>query len=131
MTHPGHEIVRKFFTALEAGHLPEALLTDDFSAWTTTQGELTHEQYASAIPLLAKLTNGTIHFTVDAISAEDDRVVAEVRGKAKLIDGTDYANTYVFVFRMRDNCIRSVAEHFNVQLVMEKLVPLIAKLQSP
>jgi len=128
MTQTSHQIVKEFFAELEAGHLPEHLLADDFTAWTTTQGDLTKEQYAGAIPLLAKLTGGSIRFSVDSITAEDNRAVAEVRGKAKLVDGTDYANTYVFVFRFKGSQIAAIAEHFNTKIVMEKLVPLIARL---
>ena len=128
MTAPSLQIVREFFAALENGSLPEHLLADDFAAWTTTQGNLSREQYAGAIPLLAKLTGETMRFSVDAITAQDDRAVAEVRGQAQLVDGSDYANTYVFVFRIANGRIRSVAEHFNALIVREKLVPLMARL---
>ncbi len=48
-----HHIVRAYFAAIEAGTLPDDLLADGFTAWTTTQGPLSKEQYQRAIPLLA------------------------------------------------------------------------------
>ncbi len=122
-----HHIVRAYFAAIEAGTLPDDLLADDFTVWTTTQGPLAKEQYQGAILLLAKLTDGSIRFTVDSITAEADRAVAEARATARLVDGSDYENTYVFVFRISDGRIRSIAEHFNPLVVIEKLVPLISK----
>ncbi|WP_417621243.1 nuclear transport factor 2 family protein [Parasphingorhabdus sp.] len=121
------DIARAYFAAIEAGTLPDDLLADDFTAWTTTQGPLSKELYQGAIPLLAKLTGGSIRFTVDSITAEADRVIAEARATARLVDGSDYENTYVFVFRIRDGRISSIAEHFNALVVIEKLVPLISQ----
>lgn len=60
-----------------------------------------------------------------SITAEEDRAVAEVRSKGTLINGEEYQNTYVFVFRIRDGRIASVAEHFNALIVQEKMVPLV------
>lgn len=123
-----HHIVLAYFAAIEAGTLPDDLLADDFTAWTTTQGLLAKERYQGAIPLLAKLTGGSIRFTVDSITAEADRAVAEARATARLVDGSDYENTYVFVFRISEGRIQSIAEHFNALVVIEKLIPLISQM---
>jgi len=64
-------------------------------------------------------------YSVDSLTAEDDRVAAEVRGRGKLQSGEDYHNTYVFVFRIRDGRIAAVAEHCNSIVVREKLLPLL------
>jgi uncharacterized protein len=133
MTHPHHaisphDLARAYFAAVEAGELPDSLLADDFTAWTTGTGPLSSEAYQHAIRLLARMCNGTIRFTIDAITAEDDRVVAEARSTARLIDGNDYANTYVFCLRIRDGRVVHIAEHMNLAIVHEKLIPLMAGL---
>ena len=69
-------------------------------------------------------------FTIKSLTAEEDRVVAEVDSKATLINGEEYRNTYVFVFRVRDGRLASVAEHFNALIVTEKLVPLMKTIMS-
>ena len=69
-----------------------------------------------------------IRFTIDAITAEDDRAVAEARSTATLIDGRPYANTYVFSFRIREGRIAWIAEHMNLAIVQEKLYPVMALL---
>ncbi|MDE2597130.1 MAG: nuclear transport factor 2 family protein [Sphingomonadales bacterium] len=126
MTQPApHALARAYFAAVEAGDLPDSLLTEDFTAWTTTQGDLGKAQYQAAIRLLARLCREPIRFTIDAITAEADRVVAEARSRAVLIDGSIYENTYVFPMRLRDGRIAWIGEHFNALVVAEKLVPLI------
>jgi len=123
------DIVEDFFAAVTAGELPESLLTPDMTAWTTTQGRMAKEAYQRVIGLLAKMSAHPLAFTIDSITAEDDRVVAEVRSEGTLINGEEYQNTYVFVFRTRDGRIASVAEHFNALIVQEKMMPLVRLLK--
>jgi uncharacterized protein len=52
-------------------------------------------------------------------------VAAEVQGRGTLKNGQDYHNTYVFVFRLRNGRIASVAEHNNPLVVREKIMPLL------
>jgi len=53
-----------------------------------------------------------------------------VRSEATLVNGEPYAMTYVYVFRIRDGRIASVAEHYNAQISQEKLIPLMKELQQ-
>lgn len=74
---------------------------------------------------MREASGGTLTFDIDAITAQDYRVVIEARSTARLRNGEAYANTYVFVLRLRDGRIVLVREHFNALEVMEKLVPLM------
>lgn len=128
MLQPHHDLARAYFAAVSAGDLPDSLLADGFTAWTTTQGLLDKGQYQAAIRLLARMCREPIAFTIDAITAEDDRVVAEARSRAVLIDGAIYENTYVFAMRLRDRRISHIAEHFNAMVVKDRLYPVMALL---
>ena len=113
MAHRHHDLARAYFAAVTAGELPDSLLTPDMTAWTTTQGTMAKAQYQHLIRLLARMCREPIVFTIAAITAEDDRVLAEARSQAVLINGEPYANTYVFAFRIRDGGIAHIAEHYN------------------
>lgn len=121
-------LVHAYFAGVTAGELPNELLTADMTAWTTTQGTMDKAAYQGLIRLLARMCRVPLAFTVDSITAEDDRAVAEARSQGVLINGEVYANTYVFVFRIMDGRIASIAEHFNALVVQEKLIPLVARL---
>lgn len=123
-------LVHEFFAAVMAGDLPDSLLTDDMKAWTTTQGAMGKAAYQHLIRLLAKISLEPLTFTIDSITSEEDRAAAEVHSRGTLISGEEYANTYVFVFRVCDGRIASVAEHFNALIVQEKMVPLVRRLQG-
>lgn len=123
-----HELARAYFAAVTAGDLPDSLLTGDMTAWTTTGGPISRQAYQHMIRLLARMCREPIRFTIDAITAEEDRAVAEARSTATLINGEPYANTYVFSFRIRDGKIAWIAEHYNALIVQEKLMPLMAEM---
>jgi uncharacterized protein len=130
MSHPNHAVAQAYLSAVTAGDLPDSLLTDDMTAWLTTQGPISKSAYQGAIRLLAKMCESPIRFTVDAVTAQDDRVVIEARSQATLINGQEYANTYVFSLRLRDGRIAWIAEHFNALVAQEKLLPLAASLRQ-
>jgi ketosteroid isomerase-like protein len=125
MTHPNHQLARAYFAAVSAGDLPDALLTPDMTAWTTTQGSLDKATYQGMVKLLARMCARPLAFTINSLTAEEDRVVAEAESEGVLVNGEAYRNTYIFVFRIRDGRIASIAEHFNALIVQEKLVPLM------
>ena len=129
MLQPHHDLARAYFAAVSAGDLPDSLLTEDFTAWTTTGGNIDKAAYQHMIRLLARMCREPIRFTIDAITAEGDRVVAEARSEAVLINGEPYANTYVFPMRVRDGKIAWIAEHFNTAIVQNKLYPVMELLK--
>lgn len=125
-----YRLVHSFFAAVTAGDLPDELLTTDMTAWITTGGTMEKSAYQDLIHLLAQMCSTPIHFTIDSITAEQDRAVAEARSQCELINGEAYGNTYVYVFRFRDGRIASVAEHYNALLAQEKLLPLMREMSG-
>jgi uncharacterized protein len=130
MPHPSHAVAEAYLAAVTAGELPDSLLTDDMTAWLTTQGPVSKSAYQGAIRFLATMCRSPIRFTVDAITAQDDRVVIEAHSQATLVNGEEYANTYVFSLRVRDGRIAWIAEHFDPLVAKEKLFPLAASLRK-
>lgn len=125
MPHPNHEIARRYFDAFFRGELTNAVVTPDLTAWTTV-GSLEGPAYLASVRQVMALFQGgkgSFDYTIDAITAEDDRAVVEIRSKAAFTDGEPYENTYVFVLRIRDGRVAAVAEHFNPLPFLEKMLP--------
>lgn len=131
MTSKHHQLIRDFFTVIPTGELPDTLTTEDMTAWTTLQGDMDKTAYLQCIKALDVLFSPPIRFTIKSLTAEEDRVAAEVESQARLVNGEDYNNTYVFVFRIKDEKIAAVAEHYNAVTVQKKLIPLMNKGRSP
>lgn len=79
--------------------------------------------------LMAAIPAG-IAFEVVSMTEEADRVVAEVRGKSLLADGTPYNNSYAFVAEMADGKIAHINEYYCTLLVEQVLVPFTAQLAT-
>jgi ketosteroid isomerase-like protein len=121
------DLVHAFFAGVTAGELPDSLLTDDARVWITTAGNIDKATYQGMIRRLARICARPLVFTIDSITEQDDRVIAEAHSESTLIDGQDYGNTYVLVFRVRNGRIASIAEHYNALIVQEKILPLLAR----
>jgi len=128
MKDHNYQIARDYFTAVTAGELPDAMLTPDMTGWITTGGTMDKAAYQRLVKMLGKMCEGPLSFTINALTADEDRVVAEAVSQAVLINGETYSNTYVFIFRIRDGKIASVAEHYNAIIARDKLVPLMAQM---
>lgn len=126
MTQANHQLARDFIAALSRGDVPDALLTSDMTVWTTSSGKWSDKaRFQFGIKLLASIFNGGLSYTVDSLTAEEDRVAAEVRSTGTLTTGEEYCGRYVFILRIRDGRIASVAEHNDPGPVREKLGPLL------
>jgi ketosteroid isomerase-like protein len=120
------QLARLFFEALSKGEIPDALLTSDMTAWTTSSGAWSDKaRFQYGIKLLASIFKGGLAYTVDSLTAEEDRVAAEVQSQGTLTNGEDYRGRYLFMLRIRDGRIASVAEHNDPRAVREKLGPLL------
>jgi ketosteroid isomerase-like protein len=95
------------------------------TAWTTTSGKSDRLKYQAGVRMLQSLFPSGLLYTVDSITAEEDRAAAEVQSRGTLVNGKEFHNIYVFMFRIKDGRIATVAEHFNPQVVRELIVPLL------
>jgi ketosteroid isomerase-like protein len=132
MSGPYQQLIQRFFTALSSGDIPDDLLTDDVTVWTTTSGFLSpaKARYQGGVKLLQSLFPGGLTYRIVTLTAEENRVVAEVQAHGTLTSGAVYENSYVHIFRMRDMRIASLAEHFNPLIVQEKIAPLMSAAMS-
>lgn len=126
MTKSTHQIVRDFFAAMSGGTLSHDLLTEDVTVWTTTSGGGSdRDRYIGGTRMLQSIFDGGLAYTIDSITAEDDRAIAEVRAHGTLVNGEEYSNRYVFIFHIRGGRISSLAEHFNPDPIAKQIMPLM------
>jgi ketosteroid isomerase-like protein len=127
-----HALIRRFFADLSSGTLSDELLADDLTVWSSSSGSTGpgKAKYQFAIKLLQSLFPAGLAYEVVSLTAEADRVAAEVHAHGSLANGERYENSYVFLFRIRAGQIASIAEHFNVLTVQEKLMPLLSEALS-
>ena len=134
MAHPHHQFARDYFAAFFAGKLTDDFLAPDMKVWTTLGALADRSTYVSTVNKIMSLFSGgsgSFNYTIDRLTAEDDRVVVEARGKGTFADGTSYENAYVFILTIRDGRVAAIAEHFNPIAAMEKLFPRMNLVPPP
>src|SRR5260370_5181329 len=102
MTQTNHQLARRFIEALSKGEIPDALLTPDMTAWTTSSGAWSDKaRFQYGIRLLASIFNGALAYTLYSPSAEADPLAAEVQSRWTLITGRHHHTRYAVMPRSR------------------------------
>jgi ketosteroid isomerase-like protein len=125
MSDNSHAIARRFIESIPTGALPGELMTDDFTAWTTSSGEMPGERLKAGVGLLKGFFASPMEIEITAVTVEGDRAVVEAAAQGRLVDGEEYRNRCVFVLRLRDGKVARFEEHNNPIVVREKLAPLM------
>lgn len=128
MSQALHQIARDFFSAVAKGELTDELITDDLQAWTLSSGKADRARFAGGVKMLSMAVEGELVYQIDGITAEDNRVVAEVTSDWSLINGERAQNRHVFIFGIRYNRIARVDEYMDPVVPREIIGPLIQKM---
>jgi len=133
-TADSHRLAREFLAAVGRGHLPEELVTPDMTAWTLSGGDADLARFQAGVKLLAAVVAGELVYDIVAITAEDDRLVAEVTSDWPLVNGERARNHHVFAFRVREGRICHMAEYMDTAVPRDILGPaiqgLVAQMQA-
>lgn len=126
------QVVRSYLAALGRADADGvgATLADDaiVTAIGTSfmSGSRSKEEVVATVGLLGSITQDGIAFDILHLTAEDDRVSAEVKGTATLVNGTPYNQEYHFLFHLRDGKIVRLGEYFCTKRTEECFGPILA-----
>lgn len=125
-------LVKSFLDALGAGDAErmKALITTDMTAIAIGTSVLSatrsYDEVLGAAHMLKSATKNGIEFRILNLTAEADRVAAEVEGYSTLANGVPYNNWYHTLFFIRDGKICKMKEYFDTKLTDAVLAPLVA-----
>lgn len=128
-----HQLVRDFFLAIAKGEVPDNLVTDDMTFWSVNSGMADRARFHGAMKILSSIFSGTLVYDIESLTAEENRVVAEIKSHGTLAD-EPFNNTHLFLFRIRDGRIENAVEYMNQFVVRDRIIPqmqaAMSKLQS-
>jgi uncharacterized protein len=107
-------LVRRYFETVASDGFGKALelVAEDAIWWIPgAEGELGKKDMIAAMDRAADSLVGNMGAEFLSMTAEDDRVAAEVRGSSLRKSGVRYDNVYHFLFRVRDGKIAEIREH--------------------
>lgn len=125
MIEKNKEAAINYLKALVDGDvaLMDSVLTEDFDAVDRNSAKIggwrSREEviaFAAAVP---DLFQERLRFEYESVTAEDDRVICQVKGFSKLADGRQYNNQYIYFFYMRDGKIRHMDGYYDSKLADE------------
>lgn len=133
MSNANKAVVRKFLDSLAAGDLEglKSTLTEDVQAICTgsslMSGTRGYAEICGAAGMFGQITKSGLKFKILHLTAEEDRVAAEVEGTAMLVNDVAYNNQYHFLFFIRDGKIFRIKEYLDTLLLEKALVPFMPK----
>jgi ketosteroid isomerase-like protein len=105
--------VLAFIEAFGRAEVDQSLLCEDAVWWIPGRGFIDRATFIGIVDKVNSLFVAPPAMKVTAVTAEGDRVAVEAEARADLKDGRVYANTYHFLFYLRDGRIREAREHNN------------------
>jgi ketosteroid isomerase-like protein len=125
MTRTKEQLVQDFFKAIAKGELPDELVTPEMTFWSVNSGTAERARFQGAVKILSSIFNGTLTYVIESLTAQDDRIAAEISSHGTLNTGEKFNNTHIFLFYVCDGRIAAAKEYMNQFAVREKIVPLM------
>jgi uncharacterized protein len=99
------------------------LITEDFQWWSQGSGYFSASQMTAMIATLDTIMPQMPDMTIEATTAEGERVALEVRGKCELANGRRYDNTYHFLILLREGRVQLVKEYLDTKVAQTAFGP--------
>jgi len=125
------KVVLSYFENFSAGKVDAvlALVADSATFWIAGKpdkfalaGAKTKGQFADLLKGVGAAMPKGLRLTPTGITAEGDRVAAEVEAHGETASGKIYDNRYHFLFEIREGKIQAVREYFDTMHAKEVLL---------
>ena len=119
------QLVREFFTILNRGDVPAivaAYASDGHlqtMGRTLISGSFTRAQIEAAAGQIYQVFPQGLTFSIDAMTAEGERVAVEAHSHGRHISGALYSNEYHFLFVFRDGKLQLLREYMDTERVTD------------
>lgn len=123
------EIARRYVELLPLGRIDELPLSADFSGWSGLSGEIDGKEFLARTKILPKMFLEPLQFTIEAVTAEEDRVAVKCRSEGTLVNGVPYDNQYHFFLTFEGDLLLKTHEYMNVKKA-EIMFPVLQKLRG-
>jgi hypothetical protein len=121
------QLVQDFFTSLNRGDVPAivAAYADDgylrTMGHTLISGSFTRAQIRAAAGQIYDAFPHGLAFTIDAMTAEGERVAVEAHSEGRHVSAALYSNEYHFLFVFRDGKLALLKEYMDTERVTDIL----------
>ncbi|XVQ14979.1 nuclear transport factor 2 family protein [Spirillospora sp. CA-255316] len=134
MTRDNKDVALTYLKALGEGDpgLMDTVLADDFETMARGSamicGLRNREDVLAFLTAVPSIFKNGIRFETESVTAEEGRVVCQVKGFSTLANGTEYNNEYIFLFQLRDGKIYHMDEYIDTKLAEATLGSMMGEL---
>lgn len=121
------QLVRDFFAVMNRGDVPAivaAYAADGYlhtMGRTLISGKFTRAQIQAAAGQIYEVFPEGLSFSIDAMTAEGERVAVEAHSQGRHVSGARYSNEYHFLFVFRDGKLAVLREYMDSERVTDIL----------
>lgn len=119
------KIILEFFAVAEQGGDIMAYLSDDLEWWVPDSCPVAGTYKKADLPEVLGPIFGMLKappkFTINHITAEENRVAVDCQSTAEMKDGSPFGNTYHFLFILEGGKIKVVKEFLNTAYISRVL----------
>jgi ketosteroid isomerase-like protein len=108
-------IARRYLELLPLARINELPLSERFSGWSSLSGEISGREFLERIAVLPHIFSPPLQFTIEAITAEEERVAVQCSSQGTLINGAPYDNQYHYLMTFEQDRILKVFEYMNAK----------------
>ena len=126
-TRKNKQVVLRFLQNFSAGNFESAmeLVADDVDWWVAGEwsgaGRLSKSEIQRNIAAAQANLQGTLALRVNYLTAEEDRVAADISSAGILLGGECYENVYHNLYFVKLSKIYKVREHLDTDYVIRRL----------
>ncbi len=121
------QLVRDFFAIMNRGDVPAIVAAYASDGYLQTMGRtlisgiFTRVQIEAAAGQIYDVFPHGLTFTIDALTAEGERVAVEAHSQGEHVSGAIYSNEYHFLFVFRDGKLAMLREYMDTERVTDIL----------
>ena len=121
------QLVREFFASMGRGDVAAIVAAYAEDGYLMTMGRtlisgtFTRAQIHAAAAQIYQVFPQGISFTIDAMTAEGERVAVEAHSQGRHVSGALYSNEYHFLFVFRDGKLVLLKEYMDTERVTDIL----------
>jgi ketosteroid isomerase-like protein len=123
-------IARRYLDLLPLGRIKELPLAEQFSGWSSLSGDVPGAEFLERILILPKIFSPPLQFTIESITAEDERVAVQCHSQGMLVNGIVYDNQYHYLMTFTGDRLLKVFEYMNAKKA-EKLFAALQATRAP
>ena len=114
-----------YVNQLPTGAIDESACVPNWTSWSLGGGDISRDLFRKVLKDMMSLFPAGFKIWVIETTAEEDRVAVKAKSEGILVNGTRYANDYIFTFKFEGDLISHCCEFADSKHIADVLIPVL------